>query len=106
MPDTDTATCSLRADWQRHGCPDDHPYVLARLVAADEARRRRTPIVVGVGRPEHGQAAGLAEAGEDLAHKLNGHDGSHASCCACQAVRMHGPEQALRHYPRAFGMAA
>lgn len=105
MPDTDLATCSLAADWQRHGRPADHPYVWARLVAEDEARRR-TPVVVGVGTAAHGQAAGLAEAGEDLAHKLNGHDGSHASCCACQAVRMHGPEQALRHYPRAFGMAA
>lgn len=65
-------------------------------------------VTIGVGPATHGQATGLAVAGMDLHHKLNGHDGTHTSCCACQAVRMHGPERALRHYPRAFsaGLAA
>lgn len=103
VPDTDLATCSLAADWQRHGRPEDHPYVWARLVAEDEARRRTT-VVVGVGAAAHGQAAGLADAGEDLARKLGTHDGSHHSCRACTYVRSLGAERALAAVPEAFGL--
>jgi len=61
-------------------------------------------VTIGVGPATHGQATGLAAAGMDLAHKLNGHDGSHHSCRACTYVRSLGAERALAAVPEAFGL--
>lgn len=65
---------------------------------------RRIPVVIGVAAPgKGGPAAGIARATADLEHKLNGHDGTHPSCRACQYVRMLGAERALEAVPEAFG---
>lgn len=61
-------------------------------------------VTIGVGPATHGQATGLAHAGMDLAHKLNGHDGTHASCRACTYVRMLGADRAVAQVPEAFGL--